>query len=157
MIGSEGLRRAAFVALLVAGAGFVASAHAQKTVEQGGGHEEDVMVDPTLHRFTGSVKAIGKPDGKGRIYGFELAPLGPRSRPPAPGEWKGWRLRMLTGERFASFFVIRGNTPSSATVVAGAHPLNGVAVGDAFIVESYDREGRSIFANKPASPPRKGG
>jgi hypothetical protein len=158
MIGSERLRRAAWLAsTFVLFIGLGAPAHAQKTIEQGGGHEEDVMVDPALQRFTGSVKAIGKPDGKGRILSFQLAPLGPGSKPPASGEWKGWRLKMLSGARFPEFFEIRDNTPSSATVVAGDHALNGVAANDVFIVESYDRAGHSIFANKPASAPRKGG
>ena len=154
MIGSEVLRRAALVALVVAGCAIGPAANAQRGSE--GGHEEDVMVDPSLHRFTGAVKAIGKADGQGRIYTFSLVPIGPTSKPPAPGEWKGWRLRMLSGARFASFFEIRDNTPTSATVIAGDHTLNGLAASDVFIIESYDRDGHSIFASK-TSMPRKGG
>jgi hypothetical protein len=158
MIGSERLRRAALRASLFAlFVGLGMSAHAQKTIEQGGGHEEDVMVDPTLHQFTGVMKSIGKADGKGRILSFRLAPLGPQTRAPAAGEWKGWRLRMLSGARFPEFFEIRDNTPSSATIVAGDRALNGVAANDVFIVESYDRAGHSIFAHKPAPAPGKGG
>jgi hypothetical protein len=129
---------------------------AQKTIEQGGGHEEDVMVDPTLKRFTGSVKALGKADANGRILSIRLAPLGPQSKPPASGQWKGWRLRMLSGARFPEFFEIRDNTPSSATIVSGDHALNGVAANDAFIVESFDRGGHSIFASRPGPASGKG-
>ena len=114
------------------------------------------MVDPTLHRFTGTVTALGKPDAQGRIYGFQLAPLGKSSRVPAPDEFRGWRLTMLTGKRFADFFEIASNTASGVAVVSSKGSIDGVGVHDVFIIESIDAAGNSMFgptgaARAPAS------
>jgi hypothetical protein len=111
-----------------------------------GGHEEQVMVDPSLHRFMGTVTAVGTPDAQGRIFTFQLSPVGKSSKAPAPNEFRGWRLTMLSGKRFPDTFEIGGNTTSQVTVVSGKSPIDGVGVHDMFIIESIDASGNSIFA-----------
>lgn len=107
-------RRLTLAALLL----FVAPAQA--------GHD-DVKVDPALKRNPGKVTALGS------VYSFEAKPL----RAPAyvPDELRGWRLTVLAGERFGAAFEVQSNTESRITVAPAAGPLNGLAVGDLFIVE----------------------
>jgi hypothetical protein len=67
------------------------------------------------------------------VYSFEAKPL----RAPAyvPDELRGWRLTVLAGKRFGAAFEVRGNTESLITVAPAHGPLDGLAVGDLFIVE----------------------
>jgi hypothetical protein len=132
-------------ALSVLGSGMAAAQAA--TVPNGpGGHEEQVMVDPTLHRFMGTVTGVGAPDAQGRVYSFQLAPVGHSHKPPAPGEFRGWRLTMLSGKRFPETFEIGGNTALQVTVAPGKRPIDGIGVHDMFIIESIDAAGHSMFA-----------
>jgi hypothetical protein len=88
------------------------------------GHD-DVKVDPALKRNPGKITALGAGPNA-----FEAKPL----RAPAfvPNELSGWRLTLLGGERFGAAFRVRSNTESQITVDG---PLDGLAVGDLFIVE----------------------
>lgn len=87
------------------------------------GHD-DVKVDPALKRNPGKVTALAS------IYSFEAKPL--RAGAWVPNELRGWRLTVLAGERFGAAFGVESNTESRITVDA---PLEGLAVGDLFIVE----------------------
>ena len=111
-----------------------------------GGHEEQVMIDPSLHRFMDTVTALEKPDAQGHSYSFQLAPVGPKSKAPVPDEFRGWRLTMLSGKRFPAVFEISANTASEVTVVSGKSPIDGIGVHDMFIIESMDATGKSLFA-----------
>ncbi len=130
-----------------AGAQTLATAPAKSVVSTSeGGHEEQVMIDPSLHRFMGTVTALEKPDAQGHSYSFRLAPVGPKSRAPGPDEFRGWRLTMLSGKRFPAVFEISANTSSEVTVVSGKSPVDGIGVHDMFIIESMDATGKSLFA-----------
>jgi hypothetical protein len=115
-------RRLTLAALLLA----VAPAHA--------GHD-DVKVDPALRRNPGKVTALG---AQADSYSFEAKPL----RAPAfvPNELRGWRLTVLAGKRFAAAFQVQSNTESHITVAPANGPLDGLAVGDLFIVEEIAPE-----------------
>jgi hypothetical protein len=91
------------------------------------GHDDDVKVDPALKRNPGKITALGG------VYSFEAKPL----RAPAylPDELRGWRLTVLAGKRFGAAFEVQGNTESRITVAPANGPLDGLAVGDLFIVE----------------------
>jgi hypothetical protein len=135
--------------VLAAGCG-VAVAQSGPTTSEGG-HEEQVMVDPTLHRFTGTVTAIGKADAQGHVYSFGLSPVGPQTKPPKPDEFRGWRMTVLTGKRFSKTFEISGNTLMQASVVASKGSIDGMAAHDMFIIESIDAAGHSMFAPAAAA------
>ena len=100
----------------IAAAFFALAAH--------GGHD-DVKVDPALKRNPGKITAFGAGPNA-----FEAKPL----RAPAfvPNELSGWRLTLLGGERFGAAFRVKSNTESQITIDG---PLDGLAVGDLFIVE----------------------
>lgn len=87
------------------------------------GHD-DVKVDPALKRNPGKVTALAS------VHSFEAKPL--RATAFVPNELRGWRLTVLAGERFGAAFRVSGNTESRITVDG---PLDGLAVGDLFIVE----------------------
>jgi hypothetical protein len=103
------------------------------------GHD-NVIVDPSLRRYTGMVTAIGEPDREGRIYSFYAKPIGPGAMAPAPNEFRGWRLTVLAGKRFASVFEVQSNNETEVTVGLRDGPLNGLAVSDVFIVEEIGKE-----------------
>ena len=90
------------------------------------GHD-DVRVEAALKRSPGKVTALGS------VYSFEAKPL----RAPAyvPNELRGWRLTVLKGERFGAAFQVESNTESRITVAPANGSLDGIAVGDLFIVE----------------------
>lgn len=98
------------------------------------GHDS-IEAGPAVRRFTGMVTGLGTPDGEGRIYSFQVAPIGPGSTPPTSNELRGWRLTVLAGQRFASVFEVRSNTESEVTIGTQDGPLNGLAVRDVFIIE----------------------
>src|SRR3982750_1629904 len=75
------------------------------------GHD-NVVIDPSLRRYTGIVTGLGNPDREGRIYSFQAKPIGPGATRPAPNEFRGWRLTLLAGKRFASVFEVESNTGS---------------------------------------------
>ena len=108
------------------------------------GHD-NVVVDPSVRRYTGMVAALGAPDAQGRLYSFKTAPVGPRSFPLAPDDLRGWRLTMLAGKRFGEVFTVRGNTESEITVTADKGPIDGLGEHDVFIIESVDANGVSMF------------
>jgi len=103
------------------------------------GHD-NVIVDPSLRRYTGIVTALGEPDRKGRIYSFRAKPIGPGVTAPSSNELRGWRLTVLAGKRFASVFEVESNNESEVTVAPRDGPLNGLAVNDVFIVEEIGKE-----------------
>jgi hypothetical protein len=103
---------------VLAGAVLACTAHA--------GHD-DVKVDPALKRNPGKITALSGG------YSFEAKPL--RAPVFVPDELRGWRLTVLGGERFGAAFEVESNTESRITVAPAAGPLNGLAVGDLFIVE----------------------
>jgi hypothetical protein len=103
------------------------------------GHD-NVIVDPSLRRYTGVVTALGDPDRNGRIYSFQAKPIGPGVTPPASNEFRGWRLTVLAGKRFASVFEVQGNTASEVTITLRDGPLDGLAVSDVFIIEELGKD-----------------
>ena len=103
------------------------------------GHD-NIVVDPSLRRYTGMVTALGDPDREGRIYSFQAKPIGPGSAPPALNELRSWRLTVLAGKRFRNVFEVAGNTGSEITVAARDGPLNGLAVSDVFIIEEIAKD-----------------
>ena len=99
------------------------------------GHD-NVVVNPALRRLTGVITAVGKPDARGHVVSFELAPLGPGMTAPEPKAMVGWRLTILAGKRFGSAYEIARNTASEVTVKDGE--LDGIAVKDVFVIEEPD-------------------
>jgi hypothetical protein len=96
----------------------------------------DIVVDPAVRRFTAKVIALGKPEDDGRIYSFKVEPVGPGMGLPVAKELKGWRLTMLSGERFLSVFEVADNNASDIVVARTKEGLNGLAPGDVLIIES---------------------
>jgi hypothetical protein len=99
------------------------------------GHD-NIVVNPALRRLTGVVTAVGKPDARGHVVSFELAPLGPGMTAPEPKAMIGWRLTILAGKRFGSAYEVARNTASEVTVKDGE--LDGIAVKDVFVIEEPD-------------------
>jgi hypothetical protein len=119
------------------------------------GHD-NIVVDPTVRRYTGMVAGLGAPDTKGQRFTFKTAPVGPRSFPLTHDDLRGWRLTMLAGKRFGEVFTVDGNTESEITVTADKGPIDGLGEHDVFIIESVDANGVSMFgpaagASAPAS------
>jgi len=106
------------------------------------GHD-NVVVDPSLRRYTGMVTALGDPDRDGRIYSFQAKPIGPGVAPPTSNAFRGWRLTILAGKRFASVFEVQSNGTSEVTVAARDGPLNGLAVSDVFIIEEPAKDAQA--------------
>jgi hypothetical protein len=102
--------------------------------------------DPTVRRYTGKVVDLGSPDGKGKVYSFKPAPVGPRNFPLSADDLRGWRMTMLSGKRFGEVFRVKGNTDSEVNVTADSGPIDGVAINDVFVIESIDANGASMFA-----------
>jgi hypothetical protein len=138
--------RAGLVLVITFGWSFALAGQAPAQGGAAGGHEEQVMIDPSLHRFPGVVTALGEPDQEGRIYTFAIAPLGSASVRPVPGQFRGWRLTVLTGKLFSHTFEIADNSDAQVQVVTSKEPINGVDAQDVFIIESIDHAGRSMFA-----------
>ncbi len=109
------------------------------------GHD-NVVVDPTVRRYTGMVAGLGAPDGKGQLYTFKAAPLGPRSFPLTHDDLRGWRMTVLAGKRFGEVFTVSGNSETEITVTGDKGPLTGLGEHDVFIIESVDVNGVSMFA-----------
>jgi hypothetical protein len=55
---------------------------------------------------------------------------------PVAKELKGWRLTMLSGERFLSVFQVADNNASDIVIARTKDGLNGLASGDVLIIES---------------------
>ena len=113
------------------------------------GHD-NIVVDPTIRRYTGMVVALGSPNAQGRLYSFKPAPVGPRSFALSPNDLRGWRLTVLSGKRFSEVFRVSANTESEITVTEDNGPITGLAVNDVFIIESVDANGASMYG-PPAS------
>ena len=108
------------------------------------GHD-NIVVDPTVRRYTGMVAALGSPNAQGKVYSFMLSPVGPRNFSLSPGDLRGWRLTVLSGKRFGQVFTVSTNTESEITVTADKGSLDGLVVRDVFIIESVDADGVSLF------------
>jgi hypothetical protein len=130
LAGLLGLAPASSDALAARPAGIAAPARFVRT-----GHD-NIVVNPALRRLTGVVTAVGKPDARGHVVSFELAPLGPGMTAPEPKAMVGWRLTILAGKRFGSAYEIARNTASEVTVKDGE--LDGIAVKDVFVIEEPD-------------------
>jgi hypothetical protein len=123
------------------------------------GHD-NIVVDPSVRRYTGMVAALGTPNAKGQLFSFKPAPVGPRSFPLKQDDLRGWRLTVLAGKRFGEVFTVSGNTESEITVSAEKGPIDGMGEKDVFIIESVDANGVSMFpsaagasAAAPSAPP----
>lgn len=114
------------------------------------GHD-NIVVDPTIRRYTGMVAALAAPDAQGKSYSFEPSPVGPRSFPLSLNDLRGWRMTVLSGKRFGQVFSVATNTESQITVTPDKGSLDGLAVHDVFIVESVDANGVSMFGSAPGS------
>jgi hypothetical protein len=121
------------------------------------GHD-NIVVDPTVRRYTGMVAALGSPNARGKIYSFMPSPVGPRNFPLSPNDLRGWRLTVLSGKRFSQVFTVSTNTESEITVTADKGELDGLGVRDVFIIESVDADGVSMFgpAGSTSAPPSPG-
>jgi hypothetical protein len=108
------------------------------------GHD-NIVVDPSVRRYTGMVAALGAPNAQGKMYSFIPSPVGPRNFPLSLDALRGWRLTVLSGKRFGQVFTISTNTESQITVTADKGPLEGLDVHDVFIIESVDADGASMF------------
>ena len=80
------------------------------------GHD-NIVVDPTVRRYTGMVAALGTPSGDGKLYSFTTSPVGPRSFALSPNDLRGWRLTVLSGSQFGHVFRVSSNTGSVITVI----------------------------------------
>jgi hypothetical protein len=116
------------------------------------GHD-NIVVDPTIRRYTGMVAALGTPAGDGKVYSFTTAPVGPRSFALSPNDLRGWRLTVLSGNAFGHVFRVSGNTESVITVTNDQGGLDGLQVRDVFIIESIDANGMSMFAPPGTAQP----
>ena len=108
------------------------------------GHD-NIVVDPTIRRYTGMVAALGSPNAEGKLYRFKPSPVGPRSFPLTGNDLRGWRMTVLSGKRFGQVFTVGSNTESEITVTADKGPIDGLDVRDVFIIESIDVNGVSMF------------
>jgi hypothetical protein len=146
------LAAVACMACIVAGGATLAGAHSPKAPApalRGAGAflhvgHDNIVVDPSLRRYTGVVTTLGAPDASGHIYSFRATPIGPGSKAPGPDEMRGWRLTILAGKRFSSVFSVRENTGSEVSVEIRDGPLDGLAAHDVFIVEE-------LAASRPAT------
>jgi hypothetical protein len=116
------------------------------------GHD-NIVVDPSVRRFTGMVSALGLPDAQGKLYTFKASPVGPRSFKLSPDDLRGWRMTVLSGKRFGQVFTVSGNTESEITVKADKGPVDGLDVRDVFIIESVDANGVSMFGPAVGASP----
>jgi hypothetical protein len=119
------------------------------------GHD-NIVVDPTVRRYTGAVAGLGSPDASGKLFTFKTVPLGPRSFPLTHDDLRGWRMTVLAGKRFGEVFTVSTNSASEITVTADKGPIDGLGEKDVFIIESVDANGVSMFgpaagASAPAS------
>ena len=109
------------------------------------GHD-NIVVDPTVRRYTGMVAALGSPNAQGKMCSFMPSPVGPHNFPLSPNDLlRGWRLTVLSGKRFGQVFTVSTNTESEITVTADKGALDGLGVRDVFIIESVDADGASMF------------
>jgi hypothetical protein len=116
------------------------------------GHD-NIVVDPTVRRYTGMVAALGSPNAQGKMYSFMPSPVGPRNFPLSPDDLRGWRLTVLSGKRFGQVFTVSTNTESEITVTADKGALDGLGVRDVFIIESVDANGVSMFGPADGASP----
>lgn len=105
------------------------------------GHDS-IVVNPALMRFHGRITEVGPADAQGRVLTFEVSPMGPGAAPPLPDQMVGWRLIVLTGQRFASAYEVRSNTRTQVTVAPrDATPtgtLAGIKERDIVTIEEPD-------------------
>ena len=116
------------------------------------GHD-NIVVDPTIRRYTGMVTALGTPAGDGKLYSFTTARVGPHSFDLSPDDLRGWRMTVLSGKQFGHVFRVSGNTESVITVKNDKGALDGLQVHDVFIIESIDENGMSMFAPPGTAQP----
>ncbi len=128
----RGMRRACLVFLLC-----LVSATADAS------HDSSMpMEDPVVQRFAGHVSALGMPVG-GHLYSFQTAEL--KTKYP-PGALRSWRLTFVSGEKLGEVFRVADNGESDVRVTGAGAPLDGIAIGDAFLIE--DQIERSVPARR---------
>lgn len=98
------------------------------------GHAGVDLLTP-MRRFALRVTAIGEPDAEGKIWSFEVDMTDLR-----PNELRSWRITFVSGELFAYVFQVRENEGTSVTVTSLDGPLNGIAIGDGFLVEQVQMQ-----------------
>lgn len=98
------------------------------------GHAGVDLMTP-MRRFALRVTAVGAPDADGNIWSFEVDMTDLR-----PNELRSWRITFVSGELFAYVFQVRENEGTGVTVTSLDGPLNGIAVGDGFLVEQVQMQ-----------------
>lgn len=121
---SAGTLRGLLAAVLLL---FVATADLALAGHGGGAIAERV------NRFVGTIVAVGDPDAEGNIFSFESDIEG-----LAMNEIRSWRITFFSGDRYAHVFQVRDNVGGAITVTSLDGPLNGIAVGDMFLVEQIN-------------------
>ena len=98
-----------------------------------------------VNRYVGTVVAVAEPDADGNIYAFEtdIPDL-------ALNQIRSWRITFFTGELYAYVFQVRENRDSTVAVTSLDGPLNGIAIGDMFLVEQMN-------VTRPTPQMREGG
>src|ERR1044072_4601546 len=99
----------------------------------------------------------GEPDAEGRIYSFRGTPIGPPASTPKeypPGELRGWRLTFLARHRSSPASAGQAASGSEITGSPADGSLNGIALGDVFVVEEIElkRWGAPASSSPGSSP-----
>jgi len=99
-------------------------------------HDSGMPLDePLVRRLAGHVSALGRTGADSHLYAFETAALQRDAARFPPGSLRSWRLTFVSGERLGAVFRIADNTNSQIVVTTAGDPLDGIAVGDAFLIE----------------------
>lgn len=93
----------------------------------------DAALDPAMPRFTGTVTAL--PAASEGVVMLAVKPFGSDIE-VRPDVFKGWRMTVLTGQRFSSVYGVAGNTREALLLDAGTEALSGIAIGDVFVLEN---------------------
>jgi hypothetical protein len=100
------------------------------------GHDGSMPIeDPVVRRFAGHVSQLGTPGQNGHLYIFETAALRRDADRFPPGSLRSWRLTFVSGDRFGAVYRVANNTDTEVIVTSAGDPLDGVAVGDGFLIE----------------------
>jgi len=107
------------------------------------GHDAFAPVDAPIKRYSAIVTAIGAADKDGHVHSFTTSNSDFRL-----GELRSWRLTFVSGELFGNSYQVAENDASIVTLTEDNGPIDGVSVGDLFLLEQ-------VFSRKtPAPAPR---
>lgn len=110
------------------------------------GHAGVDLLTP-MRRFALRVTGVGEPDADGNIWSIDVDMTDLR-----PNEIRSWRITFVSGELFAYVYQVRQNEGTNITVTSLDGPLNGVAVGDGFLVEQVQMQRPAPqMLNRPAA------